>query len=132
MLFPKVKLLQDRLGISKALAERVRGVMDGTIDPVEASSKTKEWLERCYNPPSELELKMSAIDELLGGFGVEPIYAHGQVQVDSYHMDVLGVYVNMGDSYRITVTLDHENERFRVEDMATMVERMERKWKIQL
>lgn len=59
---------------------------------------TERWERSCHNSPSKHELVMAAIDELLGGSGVE---AAGDTS--SYPLDIKFEYINMGDTYTPTI-----------------------------
>jgi hypothetical protein len=72
--------------------EKIMGLMDGDVDPEEFESVQK-WLAQCYNRPSDDELIMCAIDELLETFGVESL------DLD----DRLISYCNAGDTYAATI-----------------------------
>lgn len=104
-------------------ARQLRGLMDGTIDPKQYVS-VQRWIAQCYNEPSHDELVMCAIDEVLGGFGVEAIRGR---YVDRYHHDIQAAYVNMGDTYNTTILLDHETDSYRLTSWGDWVEANERK-----
>lgn len=89
-------------------ATKIAALTNGTLDPLSFVS-VKRWVEKCWSMPSDAELIMAAINEVMGGFGVEAI--HGNY-VDSYHQDIQAVYVNMGDTYNMTILHDNERGRF--------------------
>jgi hypothetical protein len=82
--------------------------MTGQLDPL-TYANVESWVRRCYNDPSDNELIMESINEETGGFGVEAIRGR---HVDNYHYDIQATYVNQGDTYDLTILLDHETGNF--------------------
>ena len=91
-------------------ARKLRDLMTGKTDP-NTYDAVKQWTDQCFNPPSENELIMEALNEELETCGVETIRGR---YVDNYHDDIQAVYCNTGDTYDITILLDHETGNFRV------------------
>jgi hypothetical protein len=58
--------------------------------PCEILVRTDTWIRQCYHAPSRHEIIMDALDDLIGGYGVEGL--NDAVE-----------YVNMGDPYVNTV-----------------------------
>jgi hypothetical protein len=54
-------------------------------------------------------------NELLQGHGVEAIQDE-RAHVDSYYFNIIGLYVNMGDTYNQTVVYDTDEQVFQVTD----------------
>ena len=117
MTAPTVKSL--RRFFDKATADTLRSLMDGRKDPREFPG-VQRWLDQCFNDPSDNELIMAAIDEVMDGHGVEAIRGR---YVDGYHQDIQAVYVNMGDTYDITILLDHETGNYVLTTWGDWVER---------
>lgn len=67
--------------------------------------KVSKWVKQCYNTPSDTELEMAVIDVLIDGYGVEGITPEGKVYP-------VAEYVNMGDTYDLTVVYDLENGEY--------------------
>ena len=89
-------------------SRQIRNILTGKTNPRDYVS-VQNWLKQCFNEPSENELKMEALNEVLKGFGVEAIRGN---YVDSYYQDIQATYVNMGDTYDYTILFDSENEKF--------------------
>jgi hypothetical protein len=104
-------------------AKRIRALSTGETSP-ETYSNVSQWLAQCYNRPSDNELIMCALAQELGGFGTEVINGR---YVDDYHQDIQAEYVNMGDTYDITILLDHETGRYILTTMGDWVERNEKR-----
>lgn len=104
-----VSHLKDRLGISDEEAADVIAIVRGNIDPLndDRFPKTQQWVQQCYrcHRPHTVELKMEASNELLCGCGVEAV-EHEDIWVDRYHGNIVGTYVNFGDTYIPTVIYD--------------------------
>jgi hypothetical protein len=75
--------------------------------------QTCRWLNSCYHPPRTIELILEALNELLGGHGVEAIQ-HEEIYVDRYHGNIVASYINTGDTYSPTILLDHIKNRWRL------------------
>jgi hypothetical protein len=116
--FPSVKRIAETLRVSVETAKRVRGLMDGSIDP-ETSAKAKDWIRCCYHRPSNFELIMCAIDDTLGTHGVETIQGKW---IDSFHQNIQAEYCNTGDTYAATVLLCHKRDRFMLTSYGDYVE----------
>lgn len=122
MNYPSVKTLQILTG-DKAKAVLLRRILkadrDGLIDITEAEPEQFKglliWLGQCQNRPSLHEMKMSAANDILEGFGVE--YAS---EVDMREGPPLE-YVNQGDTYALT--LCRFNYRYLVSSWGDIVER---------
>ena len=54
---------------------------------------------------------MQAANDLMEGHGVEALRVEG-VHVDNYHHDIVATYVNLGDTYALTLIHDSENNSF--------------------
>lgn len=103
-------------------ARRLRRLMKGKADPCDYDS-VAGWIRRCHNPPSDAELIMAALNEELEGEGVEPIRGR---YVDSYHQEIQAAYVNQGDTYALTILLDHETENYLLTSWGDWVETHEK------
>ena len=78
-------------------------------------------IAECLRFPSCVDLKLSVINSITEGHGVEYI-AHK----DDNFIEVYGIhYVNMGDTYTTTMIYDHKSSRFVLGDWGTIVEARE-------
>jgi hypothetical protein len=75
------------------------------------SSDCNSWNDQCFNTPSLKELQMYAINEILHGYGIESIQ-HEQIYISSYYGHICAEYVNLGDTYIMTILLDHITNKF--------------------
>ncbi len=94
-----VKAFQILPGEARAVLALIEG--DLVIDPInvpEQFEATAQWVRQCYNHPSAEELAMSAINELIGGHGVEGIEVDGEYVAE---------YVNTGDTYSATILREY-------------------------
>ena len=80
------------------------------------------------NPKLSVDATMSLADELIEGHGIEAI--RGDYQVDNYYMDIVALYVNMGDTYNATLLYETDTGRFRVTTMGDWVEKNQRRYDI--
>ena len=103
-------------------AMKIRLLIAGTDSPLTYPS-VEAWLRQCYHRPPEREQMALALNEILGGSGVEAIRGR---YVDSYHLDIQAVYINLGDTYAATLLLDHETDRWIVTSWGDWVEKNEK------
>lgn len=76
----------------------------------------KTWVSQSYHEPRYSERLMCAINEIVGGYGVEAITKRGQVY-PTYE------YINMGDTYTTTILRDCRTGRVFVGTWGDIVER---------
>ena len=55
MSYPTAKRIARELRIELDVARKVRAVMDGTLDPCDASESTDKWARDCYHLPGQLQ-----------------------------------------------------------------------------
>ena len=89
------------------------GDIQGKKDPDQYKS-VQDWSRQCFNAPSYNERVEVAVNELLGGFGAEAIPFEGSWPEISY--------INMGDTYDLTVVFDYSEEKIYATDWGTIVE----------
>ena len=56
---------------------------------------------------------MQKVDKLMNGFGLEAIRKEGE-HIDSYYFDIIGTYVNTGDTYDLTVVHNSDTGKFEI------------------
>lgn len=119
----KVDNLAAILDITTEKADQILKVVNNKLDP-ESFQSVQQWVNECYHYPSKLELKLEAINELLGGFGVEYIEA-----VDDCEYTQRGLsYINLGDSYHNTVIFNHSSNRWTFNYWGNIVESKPKKY----
>jgi hypothetical protein len=95
-MYPSVKRIASMLNLDTDTARKVRGLMDGTIDPYTAEGM--DDLRRRSMYWNRNDAKMHAIDRVLGTCGVE-----GWADPTDYRHGV--GYCNTGDTYAATICL---------------------------
>ena len=123
-MYPSVSTIQTRLGISREKANQVRGLMDKSRIKTRSFESVRAWEAQCFNKPEWVERCLCAIDEVIGGFGVEGIDGNDFVSPFWRHERI--AYVNMGDPYAPTVIYDTAREKFYVCSWGDHVETLER------
>ena len=91
--------LAERLNITEEQAETVIDLAEGRIqaENFDRFPRTYTWIRQCYHRPSDVDIALSAIDEVLETFGVEGWAGPGLTR---------GVaYANTGDGDHLTVCL---------------------------
>lgn len=94
-------------------AKQVRGLIEGTIDP-DTFESVQNWCKQCYNEPPKHEKIMAALNEVLGGFGIET--TDNPKNSDDYIE-----YINVGDTYIPTIL--YYNGKFIFSTWGDFVER---------
>ena len=95
---PTVKTLQERLEyLNLDQCKILRKLMKNETNPKEFKSVI-EWVAQCYNEPSNSEMIMCAINEVMEGYGIEPLNdTCGECYSD------IAEYINVGDPYINTI-----------------------------
>jgi hypothetical protein len=96
-MYPSVKRIASMLNLDTATARKVRGLMDGTIDPYTVEGM-EDWRRQLYSQPARSHAKIEAIDRVLETCGVE-----GWADPTDYRHGVS--YCNTGDTYAATICL---------------------------
>ena len=109
----------DSLQATPELIETINNILNGTLNP-ETFYTVKKWIAQGYNKPSSDELKMAAINEALGGYGIESVRT--SKWQNGHWCDILCTYVNMGDSYIPTV-IHHRKHGFMVASIGDVIEK---------
>ena len=107
----------DVLNLDPERLELIQRIHSGKLDPATFDS-CKRWINQCYNRPPEDELRMCAYNEILEGYGIDTHYGEWQ---NGYWCDVEFTYVNMGDSYAMTIIL-HRDKGWLVGTVGDLVE----------
>jgi len=74
---------------------------------------------------TDCECRLTALDELLGTCGVEPIRT--TEHIDSYWFDCRACYLNTGDAYNATILFDTKKDRFYLTSWGDLVESLDGK-----
>lgn len=96
----RVADIQRYFRVEESVATTISQLVAGKVDPCEVSPACDRWVRKCYNEPAAHEQILEAINELIGGYGVEAVF--DDIDPDSPAMS----YVNMGDTYRTTILYD--------------------------
>jgi hypothetical protein len=120
--FASVKTLMSTFRIDAKQARIIRGVVKGTINPEDETlfPQTARWIRQCYHRPWDSSLKMSALNEILGMYGVEAL-GSGNDYRNGYAPPF--EYCNSGDTYNATILLNNRTGQFFVSTCGDVVER---------
>lgn len=97
-----IKRIATLLGISEEQAKKARAIVRGEYTVAQLLDEFPEmekWYRQCGNAPRVHEVRLSALNETIGGFGVEGLpLCEGVMRHDEY-----ADYINMGDTYTNTI-----------------------------
>lgn len=82
-----------------------------------AYKSVQNWTRQCYHAPSSIEQLLCALNEVLGGYGVEYI-ANKHIPWKADY-----AYINMGDTYAVTLLYKYATDSFLVGTWGDVVER---------
>ena len=103
--------LERAWGIDRATTLKIKEVIKDQGIKLDQFKSVQHLRKQCYNPPDRVTEQMEALNELIDGFGIESIriedYWHS-----NYWQDVIGVYVNLGDTYILTIIYNVIDEQF--------------------
>ncbi len=83
--------------------------------------KTNDWATSCYHYPRRIELILSALNELMGTFGVEAFNSRES------RMHAIAEYLNTGDTYAPTILFRHDTGTFRITSWGDFFEANEKR-----
>ena len=92
--------------------------------------KTREYksvqdLERsCHHGPDTHYRRMTALNEILEGYGIEAVWNEGEGPNDCIS-DPRAEYINMGDTYTTTILFDFQKGKYFLTTWGDFVESME-------
>lgn len=121
MNFHSVKVIMEALNVDRETAKRIRGVIKGNIKPEDHEDlfpHTCKWIRSCYHQPWETDVIMSALNELIEGFGVEAL---GGGDWNNRYTPPFE-YINTGDTYNATIIRDNRKGRFFISTWGDIVE----------
>ena len=99
------------LQIDNITTHELKAIIKNSSDYCLTYKSVISWIDQCFNKPSDNEIKLCAINELLTGYGIESI-SHEAIYVNHYYGHICASYVNFGDSYINTVLLDHISGKY--------------------
>lgn len=103
--------LERAWGIDRATTLKIKEVIKDQGIKLDQFKSVQHLRKQCYNPPDRVTEQMEALNELIDGFGIESIriedYWHS-----NYWQDVIGVYVNLGDTYILTIIYNVIDNQF--------------------
>jgi hypothetical protein len=110
MIAPTIKTLTKAIPeLSLGQCKIARKLMKEEICP-ESFDSVEKWVNQCYHKPITIELILCALNEVLEGFGVEPI--RDENSWNRYYGDIAAEYINLGDTYINTIMYIPEQSRF--------------------
>lgn len=103
--------LERAWGIDRATTLKIKEVIKDQSIKLDQFKSVQHLRKQCYNPPDRITEQMEVLNELIDGFGIESIsfddYWHS-----NYWGNAIGVYVNLGDTYILTIIYNVIDEQF--------------------
>lgn len=112
-MLPSIKSLRAVFGDN---APEARRILEASRSWLEYLPACEARIRECYHPPSTMDLRLTALDDLAGTHGIE-----GAQASDGRWL----TWLNAGDTYAATIT--HWAGRYRVESWGDRVEKLERR-----
>lgn len=81
---------------------------------------------QCFNPPDRVNEQLEAINELTDGCGIEAVRLEGYHH-SNYWTDCIGLYVNFGDTYQLTIIYNVIDNQFEFSSWGDFYEAKEQK-----
>ena len=103
--------------LDKSTALKITKLCNGTLDPETLDGGARRVRE-CYNAPSDTDVILYAINDLLGGYGVEST----PYEIGAMHDGEFIEYINFGDSYATTIVWNPSKDRFEINTWADVYE----------
>lgn len=123
MRIPSLKTIQKNLEyLDEEQCKKVRAILEGKI-PLDSFKSVQELNAECYHRPDPYYQKLTALNEVMEGHGIEVIF--------NAKNEVMAEYINVGDTYIATVMFSraHTNP-WVISDEAGYRETQERAYKV--
>lgn len=116
-------------GDAKLIKELAKNVddRDELEELVERVPGTEAYVRQMYSSPYDSAMwrrtvMLHAVDQLVGGFGVEPLGPVDMREGPPFE------YINFGDTYATTLIYDRDKDELFIGDRGTVVEEHEGEW----
>jgi hypothetical protein len=119
------KEISELLNIDIDKVNTIKKVINSnSIDYLQTFSGVAAWVRQCYNLPSLNELRMCAINDIINGYGIESINVDPEVYESHYYGNSIAEYINMGDTYTMTIIRDHRNGKIFIQSWGDFYENL--------
>lgn len=98
----------------------LRALLTGQTDPLSFPA-VKAWADKCYHRPKAQECDEEAINVILEGHGTEALWSESGTKP-------VAVYINMGDTYAVTLLYNYQTSTWSITSYGDFVERNERRY----
>jgi len=98
-----------------------------SLDAPKESARIARILNGAHGSRS-VDNALEEVDKIIGGHGIEAI--RGESYRGGYYGDIVGLYVNMGDTYNATVVYDTETGKFELTTWGDWVEQHQDEYEI--
>ena len=103
--------LERAWGIDRVTTLKIKEVIKDQGIKLDQFKSVQHLRKQCFNPPDRVNEQLEAINELTDGCGIESI------RIDGYHhsnywTDCIGLYINMGDTYLLTIIYNVIDNQF--------------------
>ena len=85
---------------------------------------------QCFNPPNRINEQLEAINELTDGYGIEAVRVDPELFNERYWGDCIGLYVNFGDTYQLTIIYNVIEKQFEFTSWGDFIETNESKLRL--
>ena len=97
-------------------------IINGKLEDVKTYKSVISLINECYNEPDDVNLRLTAVNEVLHLFGVEGIEIEGEY-IDYYNFNIVADYVNTGDTYATTILHNNKTEKYYITSYGDFIEK---------
>lgn len=120
-----IDLLMTEWQLTRKQVQTIRRIIyDDEFDLKQFESVRKRHQE-CFNPPDRIDCQLTAINEIMDAFGVESIQVSESLFQDRYYWNSIAQYVNVGETYQLTVLYNTVDGVFEFNSWGEYYEQME-------
>lgn len=99
--------LEKEWDISEFKIELIKLIIKSDYPELGMFESVIQLNKQCLNPPDTIYEKLTVVNELMEGHGIESIRVDEKLYYDSYYGNSIASYINLGDTYTLTIIYNH-------------------------
>jgi len=117
--------LMDQWQLTRKQVQTIRRIIYDSEFDLKQFKSVRNRYDECYNPPDRIDCQLTAINEIMDSYGVESIQVSESLFQDRYYSNAIGIYVNQGDTYILTIVYNTVDRIFEIINWGDYFESME-------